>query len=273
MRSLVFIVAASVGLSGCALFGVLGRGAAGAAARGAMVEMSAARAAGATFAAEATAGSAGRAVFLSSRVAATSEPAFGTALTEVAAGRSAMLIDGAGVIRTGSQRLVNLQGRTFYVGDEAVAYLEHGTVYDLAAKTPIARLRGTLDSSAIPMELSNGRVFTNSKPLLVDVIEMQGGRYLIRTPAGQETWVPAGLLGLGVLSLGDEGDCIPGYGGGVLIRHSGEPLPFYSCETFGDAIALSTDEGRIAVASEEVSEILYGQEAVTFAYTGLARTA
>lgn len=259
MRGLVFIVAASIGLSGCAAAGALFRGGGSLAVRGAVVEGAVVRAGAVGIGTEVAAGQGLRMVAMSSRVAAAGEPVFGTAFGEMAAGRSAMVIDSAGYIRAGSRQVVRLQGRSFHLGDDVVARLRDGFIYDLNGSTPVARLRGMLPGRAIPLELGNGLHTTHARTVLVDVLEMQGGRYLVRTPAGQTGWVEAGALGLVVLSPEDERRCAGQ--DGILVRRSGEPIPFDACEVFGDALALETPEGRVAVSRAEVSDILYDAEA------------
>lgn len=150
-----------------------------------------------------------------------------------------------------------------------MAALTDGVIYDLDGSVAIARLRGAIPGSAVPLEFTGGASGYSLRPILVDVLELRGGRYLVKLASGQEAWVPVGALALGVMALDDEGSCATDSGAGLLIRTSGEPFQFDRCDERDGVVVLETGMGPGAIAKEEVARVLFGEEAMQFVASNL----
>ncbi|MCW2922596.1 MAG: hypothetical protein JWL76_2470, partial [Thermoleophilia bacterium] len=72
--------------------------------------------------------------------------------------------------------------------------------------------------------------------MVVDVLELSAGRYLVRLASGETAWIAAGLVTLALLAADEEQSCRNDSSAGVIVRTSGEVVPFDRCEAGSDII-------------------------------------
>jgi hypothetical protein len=212
-------------------------------------------------------GGAASRLMIAPEVAAAADGEFGTAMEQLAAGRRVLLVDGSGVIRAGTRGVANLTGDTLYLENRSVGVLgEHGYLYRTGSSEIAGRLRGAIPGRDVWLEFQDGRSAPNLRPMMVNVLSLNGGRYLIELADGSRALVPvAAIVGLAVMAANDGGNCDPGRGAGVLIRTSGEPVGFATCERQDDVLVLRTGSGTVLISPDQVHEIIYGSTEVRFA--------
>lgn len=250
-------------LTSCALFAEAG---AGLAAEEALVSVGAR-------AAVAESAMATSRLMIAPEVASAARGSLGVAMEELAAGRGVLLVDELGVIRAGSRSVASLSGDTLYIGNRAVGYLRGGELYRMEGGSAVGRLHGSLPARDVWLTFRDGFSAPSLRPMFVDVLRFENGRYLVRLADGSEAWIPAAaMMGLAVLAAGETGECDASRGVGVLVRPSGEPISFSHCWRLDDALVLETPNGTVVVAPDEVQEIIYGSSEVQFADALMSRT-
>jgi hypothetical protein len=203
-------------------------------------------------------------------VASAAEGDFGAMLQEVASGRAVLTVEQDGLIRAGTQGLARLEGDAFYAQGRELGYLRDGYLYQLDNSTALGRLRGTLPGRDIPLEFTDGVSAPNLRPMIVDVLRLENGRYLIRLANGSEAWIPmAALFGITLVGAADAGDCDPSRGEGVVVRTSGEPISFSQCERQDDVLVLQTANGPVVLDPDEAGEVIYGSSEIQLADSAL----
>lgn len=257
MRRFVAITACLI-LTSCAAGMLAEGGAASLAAEGALVE-------GAIVGSRLGAMGAASRLMVAPEAATAARGAFGSAMEGLASGQRVLLVDASGVIRAGSRGVASLQGETLFIENRAAATLRNGYLYTMDGGPAVGRLRGAIPARDVWLEFMDGTSAPNLRPMLVDVLRLENGRYLVRLANGTEAWLPVAALGLAVLGTHETGECDPNRGAGVLVRPSGEPVSFSSCERQEDVLVLQTDDGAVAVAPDQAQEIIYGPSGIRFA--------
>lgn len=186
------------------------------------------------------------------------------ALHQMTAGgtRTAVLsVERGGLIRAGSEPLAQLElttGQIFRNG-RVHGVLDEGVLFEFTeggARTAIGQLRGFIPGRAVRSTSFGGgsAIQIQEGGILVDVIRIHEGRYLIRLANGSSEWVGPEVVALTlVAAAGDRTQCPP-EGHGVLVRSSGETIPFDSCQRLDGVYRLETPEGLVLVDAADVRE-------------------
>lgn len=185
------------------------------------------------------------------------------ALHQMTAGgtRTAVLsVERGGLIRAGSEPLATLEMTTGRIvrNGRVHGVLEEGILFEFAeggARTAIGQLRGFIPGRAVRSSAGGGAgIYIQEGGILVDVIRIHEGRYLIRLANGSSEWVGPELVALTlVAAAGERRDC-PQESRGILVRRSGETIPFDRCERLGNVYRLETSEGLVLVDAVDVRE-------------------
>jgi hypothetical protein len=165
-----------------------------------------------------------------------------------------MMIDSSGLIRAGSH-LARFEGANILSEGRLIATLQDGVVYRDGI-TGVGRFQGLLPANSVRLDFGDGISATNVRPMFVDVLKFEDGRYLVKLATGEEAWVVPTGLSLAILSMAKSEQCDSGQGPGILVRKSGEPISFERCDPQDSILLLTTTDGMLPWTQRKSTHII-----------------
>lgn len=148
----------------------------------------------------------------------------------------------------------------------AVGDLErNGLLYSSDTGALVGRLNGMIPQRGAVLEVAERGIVSSLRPITVDILETQNGRYLVQLASGETAWIAAGLLALALIEPEEESYCRTGGGAGVLVRTSGEAIAFENCESGSDVSLVWVDGEPMAIAAGDIAAVHYDLSAIELA--------